>query len=108
MELAVEIVRFVSDEPQPGIVACELVDAEGRIHTFIDKVPGFTVKMLDAYSSYPLKGTLRCKKLATWRDENDRDVVRISTQSPDGIDSTEGITEFVVLASQLTAIGVDE
>jgi hypothetical protein len=50
MELAVQIVRFVNDEPQPGIVACEFVDAEGRCHTLIDKVSGFSASLLDASS----------------------------------------------------------
>ena len=37
-ELKVEITRFV-DEHQPGFVACEFQDANGRRHTFIEKVP---------------------------------------------------------------------
>jgi hypothetical protein len=108
MELAVDIVRFVCDEPQPGIVACELVDAKGVSHTFIDKVPGFTAKLLDAHSSYPQRGAVRCEKVDSWRDENGRDVVRVTTQSPDCIESSEGVTEFVVFATQLSPIGVDE
>jgi hypothetical protein len=50
MELRVEIVRFVS------VVACELMDAEGRKHTFIDKVPIFSLKSLDEKDAYPLPG----------------------------------------------------
>jgi hypothetical protein len=34
----VQIVRFV-DEYQPGIVACELLDAACHCHTIIAKVP---------------------------------------------------------------------
>jgi hypothetical protein len=34
----VEIVRFV-DEHQPGFVEVALVDAAGRLHTFVEKVP---------------------------------------------------------------------
>ena len=40
-DLAVQIVRFV-DECQPGVVACEFVDADGHLHTLIDKVPIFS------------------------------------------------------------------
>ena len=39
-ELALEIVRWVEDY-QPGIVACEFVDADGRRHTVVGKVPIF-------------------------------------------------------------------
>jgi hypothetical protein len=31
MELAVQIVRFVDDDPQPSIVASEFVDAERSV-----------------------------------------------------------------------------
>jgi hypothetical protein len=38
--LALQIVRFV-DDYQPGVVECEFIDANGRPHTFIGKVPNF-------------------------------------------------------------------
>ena len=102
MELAVQIVRFVNDEPQPGIVACEFVDAEGRCHTLIDKVPGFSANLLDTSSTYPQAGAVRCDQVARWRDATGRDLVRITIALPDGIESTEKVFEFVVLSTQLT------
>jgi hypothetical protein len=107
VELTVQIVRFVSDEPQPGIVACAFVDAEGNSHTLIDKVPGFTVEHLDSRCTYPQAGAVRCKALAKWRDANGRDVVRITTDLPDHIESTEGVSEFVVLSSQLSSVATE-
>jgi hypothetical protein len=44
--LAVQIVRFVDDDPQPGIVACEFADAVGRRHTLIDKVAIFSAELV--------------------------------------------------------------
>ena len=35
--IAVSIVRWVDDEPQPGIVECKLTDLFGRDWTFIEK-----------------------------------------------------------------------
>lgn len=107
MELAIQIVRFVNDDPQPGVVACEFVDANGQKHTFIDKVPGFSSEVLDANSSYPQRGSVRCKSVASWCDEKGRDVVRITTEFPDHIESSEGLVEFVVLATQLSSLGVE-
>jgi hypothetical protein len=46
-ELAVNIMRFVSWNPQPGVVACELKDAEGKTHVLIDKIPIFTTSDVD-------------------------------------------------------------
>ena len=104
VELIVQIVSFVSDEPQPGIVECELVDAEGKSHKFIDKVPGFSVEILDSRSTYPRAGAIRCQPLAKCQDGNGRDVVRITTDLPDHIESIEGVSDFVVLPSQLASI----
>jgi hypothetical protein len=101
MELAVQIVRFVDDEPQPGIVACEFVDVGGNRHTLIDKVPMCSTQCLDANSKYPQPGAVRCEALARWRDGSGRDVVRITIDLPDHIESIEGATEFVVLPRQL-------
>jgi|SRR5579863_2128636 len=100
MELAVRIVRFVSDYPRPGVVACEFMDAEGRIHTFVDKVPVFTAENLDAASFYPHPGSAACGVLARWQDALGRELVRITTARPIEIQSTEGLSEFVVLSTQ--------
>jgi hypothetical protein len=82
-------------------VACEFVDAEGRRHTLIDKVPIFTVELLDATSNYPKPGSVGCEVLNQWEDGKGRKLVRISTAKPFDIESTEGLSEFVVLSTQL-------
>ena len=100
--LAVEIVRFVKED-FPGWVECEFADVAGRRHTFVDKVPMFSLEALGATSTYPQSGFARCELLNQWQDEGGRELAQISTASPDGIESTEGLTEFVVLSSQLDA-----
>jgi hypothetical protein len=102
-KLAVQIVRFVGNH-QPGWVACDLVDAEGRRHVFIDKVPIFTIEPLDADSDYPKPGILRCKVLKRWQDQKGLQVVRVSTTGPDGVVSTEGLHEFTVSAKLITPL----
>jgi len=102
-QLAVQIVRFV-DDAQPGWVSCEFEDAEGRRHEFIDKVPIFSDVMLDETSTYPHAGGARCTILGQWSDVNSRELVRVSTVKPDGIESTEGLSEFVVLSSQVSGL----
>ena len=100
MNLLVQIIRYVSREPQPGIVACEFTDAENRTHTLIDKVPIFSVSDLNEADSYPQPGLVRCDIVNTWWEEDGRELVRIST-SRDGVESTEGQSGFVVLRKQL-------
>ena len=38
MQLRVQIVRYI-DEHFPGLVECELADASGRLHIFVEKGP---------------------------------------------------------------------
>jgi len=98
--LDVTIVRFVDDH-QPGWVAGEFVDSEGKRHTVIDKVPIFTEEDLDATSTYPQPGTLKCEVLKTWRDARGRELMRVTIDHPFNRESIEKLTEFVVLSSQL-------
>jgi len=107
IELAVQIVRFVDDEPQPGIVACEFIDANGHRHTLIDKVPMCSGERLDANSTYPQPGAVRCEALCRWHDAHGRDVVRITIDLPDHIESSEGASEFVVLSDQLSSVATE-
>lgn len=102
--LSVRIARFI-DDSQPGWVECEFVDASGRRHTLRDKVPIFNTERLDADSAYPQAGVAGCDVLARWKDEHGRELVRVTTARPCDIASTEGLSEFVVLASQLAAGG---
>jgi hypothetical protein len=97
-DLQVEIVRFV-EEHQPNIVEAKVFDSQGHCHTFVDKSAIFTTDWsLDATSKYPQPGVIRCQVLARWQVPAGPDVVRVITE----IESTEGVSEFVVLANQIS------
>lgn len=100
--LAVLITKMV-DEHQPGRVECVFSDVAGKEHKMIDKVPIFYVESLDAASPYPLSGYLRCEVLATWQDGEGRELKRISTTRPDDVESTEKLSEFVVLGKHVSS-----
>ena len=93
--LSLNIVRFV-DDSQPGWVACEFTDADGVLHTLIDKIPIFTSDDIWTDSTYPHPGVAECEVLDSFQDQAGRELVRI-----DLIESTEGVSEFVVLKSQV-------
>jgi hypothetical protein len=99
--LCVTIVRFV-DNRFPGWVACEFEDANAERHILIDKIPIFTTKSLDASGPYPQTGTAPCEVLAQWKDRQGRELVRITTSRPDGVESTTGLSEFIVNATQVS------
>ena len=97
-DLELQIVRFV-EECQPNIVEAKFFDSEGRCHSFVDKSAIFTTDWsLDAATKYPQPGVIRCHVLARWQVPTGPAVVRVTTE----IESTEGVSEFVVLANQLS------
>jgi hypothetical protein len=106
VNLVVQIVRFVDDH-FPGWVASEFVDAEGHLHTFIEKVRIFSVEHMDATTSYPQPGVVRCEILDRSQGPLGQELLHVSTANPDGVESTQGLTDFVVLPSQLSAVHKD-
>jgi hypothetical protein len=98
--VSIEITRFVDDH-QPGFVECILVDADGLQHTFVEKVPIISPNNLGPTSIYPCAGVVQCEVEEEWTDGAGRCLVRVNTDIPWHVESTEGVTRFVVLASQI-------
>lgn len=94
-----QITRWVDDEPFPGLVEAELVDADRRTWTFIDKAPIFAPAPMTA-SDLPDEGVIRCTVL-----DGDAGVVTIDTSHPDGVSAgafdEEGQTIFRVAADSV-------
>ncbi|MGH9562489.1 MAG: hypothetical protein ACRD3S_13635 [Terracidiphilus sp.] len=99
--LLVKIVRFV-DETQPGVVACEFLDAHDHRHTLIDKIPMFSELDLWTDSAYPQPGAARCQMLERLHGESGQEFLRITIKRPDHLETVEGKSEFVVFKSQIT------
>jgi hypothetical protein len=99
--IQVSIIRFV-DEHQPGFVEAEFADAGGTTHTLVDKVPVFSLEDLWSDSVYPQPGFARCEVLARSEDSQGRKLARVTIAKPDSLESTRGLSEFVVLESQIS------
>lgn len=85
-------VRWVSDEPFPGLIEVELVDAAGKRWTFVDKYPMFASEpAFGPSTNYPVPLEIACMVLARRQDE-----AVVSTAEPWGIETTDGSHEFVV------------
>ena len=95
-DMRVSIVRYVSDDPQPGIVECQFQDAYGRRWSFIEKTPVVSTELLDAHSVYPQMGATACNIVQRFPDAAGRQLIRIST-----VESVEGVTQFDVLPESL-------
>jgi hypothetical protein len=104
VDLKVTIIRYVSDDPQPGIVECELYDAYGRRWTFIEKTAIVSATYIDSQSVYPQPGSIAGQVVERRRDAEGREIVRIDTEDPDGVESIDGVTQFDVLAESLVEL----
>ena len=98
--ITVQITRFVDDH-FPGCVECNFVDALGETHVFIEKVPMVSIENLSSTSDYPRSGSIDCRIEEEWNETTGRAVARVDTTEPWDMESTRGMTSFVVLASQL-------
>lgn len=95
------IQRWVSCEPQPGLVEVTVTDANSKRWTFVDKAVYFSSEELVADSGYPRDGVVACIEIGRRIDTHGREVVRISTDRPWDIETVDEVSEFEVDASQL-------
>lgn len=90
MNVRIRAIRWVSDDPQPGLVECRLVDADGVEHVLIDKCAVFDGEnRLRPDASYPIELTFPCRVLG----EGDDDLV---IELAWHVESEEGETTFRV------------
>ena len=99
--IAIEIMRLVDDSGYPPLVECHLVDAEGQAHRFIEKDAVVTTRAIEAF---PSAGTIACEVESAWVDSEGRALVRAATTRPWGVESTAGVSRFVVLGEQVREV----
>jgi hypothetical protein len=63
-------------------------------------VPIVSLASLTAQSTYPQAGHIRCRVLLRSLGEGDREITRIDTASPDGVESTDENTIFEVFRTK--------
>jgi hypothetical protein len=80
--IKVTIVRYISDEPQPGIVECQLEDAHGRRWSFVEKTAIVSAEHLDAQTTYPQRGVVAGEIVRRTLDAAGREVIRIDIERP--------------------------
>ena len=98
--IKVSIIRIFDDEYYPAYAECILKDVLGVTHRFIDKLPIFTELDLDSKSIVPQDGIIRCEIIRKW-EEKGESLIKASTDKPDAVETSEGITTFILLESQV-------
>lgn len=99
--VACQVIRWVADEPQPGLVEAQLIDADGQLWSFIDKEPIFSSGYLGPNARFPIPGAIRCQVTGRETGADGQEVIVIDTGRPDGVDS-DGVTIFRVPASAVS------
>ncbi len=94
----VSVTRWVSDDPQPGIVECELQDVRNRRWKFIDKCSMFENIDIGPDTIYPQPGFILCVVEGRSMDAAERDVISIESRGPCSLD---GESRFRVFPSDL-------
>ena len=103
--ISVQITKYISDDPQPGIIECCLLDAYGNEWVFRDKTPIFSSLDLNADSDYPKPGVIDCEIVKQWQDVNGRGIVSVNTEKPCRVETPDGVSRFDVLRSQIIGVG---
>lgn len=78
-----------------------MTDAWGTEWSFEEKIPVVSTDELHERSEYPQPGIIACEIVKLWRDEHDREIATIDSEKPWGVESSDGQTQFDVLATQL-------
>jgi hypothetical protein len=97
----VSITRYVSDEPQPGLVECEFSDAHGRCWVFVEKTAVVCAEDLDAHTDYPVPGVIACEIVGRGRDASGKETVLVDTERQWGVESIDGSMRFEVSPTSL-------
>lgn len=101
IRLRAQAVRWVCDEPFPGLVEVQFTDAAGRCWSLVDKAPVFdTDGGLGPDSAFPVPIGVACVIRGDGGSTEDGDLVTVST-APHGVESAEGRDEFTVRRDQL-------
>jgi hypothetical protein len=78
-----------------------MIDANEHAHLFVEKIPMVTTAYLDFASHLPRAGFIPCVVVGRKVRDDERPHVLIDTQTPWGVQSTTGRTQFEVLSEQL-------
>jgi hypothetical protein len=97
------IVRWVADDPQPGIVEARITDADGRQWSFLDKVAIFDMAgTINRSSDYPHPGLIRCEVFDDVSGDQASMEMSVTTLHPDAVETDSGQSVFRVDLAQLS------
>ena len=94
-------VRWLSDEPQPGWVEYQLTDADGVTWSFFDKPIHGGWEAMGPTANYPIPSSFDCEIVRRETNDQGDALIVISTLNPNGLETSDGRSEFRVRPSQI-------
>lgn len=99
------ILRWVDDEPQPGIVEFVLRDAHGKEHFFIDKTAYVgSDGDLEPSSTYPMDGSISVRRIGDPRFSQTAHIETLWLESKEGVSRFEVPTETLFVEAWPTGL----
>jgi len=101
LEIQVSIDKITDYSNYPGWVECSFYDAWNNRHLFIEKIPVVTELELTPDDLFPQMIFIKCTKVKQWEDDMGREIIRATTERPNGIETIDGECEFDFLREQV-------
>ncbi|MBL0871619.1 MAG: hypothetical protein IBJ18_13690 [Phycisphaerales bacterium] len=97
--VSVHVLRWVDDEPQPGVVEASLCDANNVEHRFVQKSAYFGPLDISRETAFPIRAVTDCQIIGKEHEIAGRTAVWIELC---WCESTEQRTRFVVFTDQIS------
>jgi hypothetical protein len=94
--IKVTITKYISDDPQSGIVEAKFTDAWDNEHILVEKTAILSSESLNQGSQYPRDEFVECEVIEKWTDEKGRRLAKIDLNKPCGIETVNGLTTIDV------------
>jgi len=102
--MKIKILKITDYSFYPGYVECLITDAWGNRHIFNEKIPIVTCEEIDEESELPQDGFIRCEMLKQWTDDNGNEIITVSTENPDNVETIDEVNIFDLQPCQLIDI----
>lgn len=100
--LLITVTEYIKSDTYPDWVRCSFEDAYGKEWTIVEKVPVITPNGFDEMTQLPYQTKVAVVVLKTFKDSENREVVRVDTNQIWGVSTEDDVWEFDVLKSQIT------
>lgn len=97
----VRVLRWVANDPQPGVIEVSLIDAYGRDWRFVDKTAIFSRELITAKDQFPFDIWLDVIEIGRSREAKGAELVAVRTVPSSGLHTVDRVSDFTVSADEV-------